>query len=111
VARAGHLALFGGSRDLSRLDDFRGLLLAKTADLIDRLLVYPERMKKNLESTGGLISAAQLLLDLAEAGMLREEAYSLVQSHAMRAGKKIWSFATKCKRRGQSLRCSARKAF
>ena len=62
-------------------------LLAKTTDLIDRLLVYPERMKKNLESTGGLIFSGQLLLDLAEAGMLREDAYRLVQSHAMRAWK------------------------
>ena len=62
-------------------------LLARTADLIDRLLVYPERMKKNLESTGGLIFSGQLLLDLAEAGMLREDAYRLVQSHATRAWK------------------------
>jgi adenylosuccinate lyase len=62
-------------------------LLAKTTDLIDRLLVYPERMKKNLESTGGLIFSGQLLLDLAEAGMLREDAYRLVQGHAMRAWK------------------------
>jgi adenylosuccinate lyase len=62
-------------------------LLAKTTELIDRLLVYPDRMKKNLESTGGLIFSGQLLLDLAEAGMLREDAYRLVQSHAMRAWK------------------------
>jgi adenylosuccinate lyase len=62
-------------------------LLAKTADLIDRLLVYPERMKKNLESTGGLIFSGQLLLDLAEAGMMREDAYRLVQAHAMKAWK------------------------
>ncbi|MGB6192738.1 MAG: adenylosuccinate lyase [Terracidiphilus sp.] len=62
-------------------------LLAKATDLIDRLLVYPERMKKNLESTGGLIFSGQLLLDLAEAGMMREDAYRLVQSHAMRAWK------------------------
>jgi adenylosuccinate lyase len=67
-------------------------LLAKTTDLIDRLLVYPERMKKNLESTGGLIFSGQLLLDLAEAGMLREEAYKLVQSHAMRAWKDDLNF-------------------
>jgi len=67
-------------------------LLAKTTDLIDRLLVYPERMKKNLESTGGLIFSGQLLLDLAEAGMLREEAYKLVQSHAMRAWKEDLNF-------------------
>jgi adenylosuccinate lyase len=67
-------------------------LLAKTTDLIDRLLVYPERMKKNLESTGGLIFSGQLLLDLAEAGMLREAAYRLVQSHAMRAWKEELNF-------------------
>jgi adenylosuccinate lyase len=68
--------------DSTVLSDY---LLAKTTDLIDRLLVYPERMKKNLESTGGLIFSGQLLLDLAEAGMLREDAYRLVQSHAMSA--------------------------
>jgi adenylosuccinate lyase len=62
-------------------------LLAKTENLIDRLLVYPERMTKNLESTGGLIFSGQLLLDLAEAGMLREDAYRLVQEHAMHAWK------------------------
>jgi adenylosuccinate lyase len=62
-------------------------LLAKTENLIGRLLVYPERMKKNLESTGGLIFSGQLLLDLAEAGMMREDAYRLVQSHAMSAWK------------------------
>ncbi|MGO8759963.1 MAG: adenylosuccinate lyase [Terracidiphilus sp.] len=67
-------------------------LLAKTTDLIDRLLVYPERMKKNLESTGGLIFSGQLLLDLAEAGMLREDAYELVQRHAMRAWKDDLTF-------------------
>jgi adenylosuccinate lyase len=67
-------------------------LLAKATDLIDRLLVYPERMKKNLESTGGLIFSGQLLLDLAEAGMLREDAYRLVQTHAMRAWKEDLSF-------------------
>ena len=67
-------------------------LLAKMTDLIDRLLVYPERMKKNLESTGGLIFSGQLLLDLAEAGMLREDAYRLVQEHAMRAWKEDLNF-------------------
>ena len=42
---------------------------------------------RNLESTGGLIFSGQLLLDLAEAGMSREEAYRLVQAHAMHAWK------------------------
>jgi adenylosuccinate lyase len=60
-------------------------LLAKTAGLIEKLRVYPARMQKNLDSTGGLIFSGQLLLDLAEAGMQREEAYRLVQGHAMNA--------------------------
>ncbi len=60
-------------------------LLDKTAELIDQLLVYPERMRRNLEMTHGLVFSGQLLLDLAAAGMLREEAYGLVQRHAMRA--------------------------
>ena len=62
-------------------------LLTKTTSLIDKLLVYPARMIKNLESTGGLMFSGQLLLDLSEAGMMREDAYRLVQSHAMRAWK------------------------
>ena len=49
-------------------------------------------MKHNLESTGGLIFSGQLLLDLAEAGMLREDAYRLVQAHAMRAWKEDLMF-------------------
>ncbi|MGI4829221.1 MAG: adenylosuccinate lyase [Janthinobacterium lividum] len=70
------------------LPDTTGLadyLLDKTATLIDRLLVYPKRMLKNLELTGGLVFSGQLLLDLAGAGMSREEAYRLVQGHAMDA--------------------------
>jgi adenylosuccinate lyase len=62
-------------------------LLAKTTNLIEKLLVYPARMLKNLESTGGLIFSGQLLLDLAESGMSREDAYRLVQSHAMNSWK------------------------
>jgi adenylosuccinate lyase len=62
-------------------------LLAKTENLIDKLLVYPARMLKNLESTGGLIFSGQLLLDLAESGMSREDAYRLVQTHAMNSWK------------------------
>ena len=67
-------------------------LLHKTTSLIDTLLVYPERMMANLEGGGGLIFSGQLLLDLAEAGMLREDAYSLVQKHAMEAWKNGTNF-------------------
>ncbi len=62
-------------------------LLAKTDNLIAKLLVYPARMLRNLESTGGLIFSGQLLLDLAESGMSREDAYRLVQTHAMNSWK------------------------
>jgi adenylosuccinate lyase len=60
-------------------------LLDKTTRLVDSLLVYPERMRRNLEMTHGLVYSGQLLLDLAAAGMLREQAYRIVQGHAMRA--------------------------
>jgi adenylosuccinate lyase len=60
-------------------------LLAKTIWLIDGMRVYSERMRQNLESTHGLIFSGQLLLDLAAAGMLREQAYRVIQAHAMRA--------------------------
>jgi len=60
-------------------------LLDKTVNLVDKLVVYPERMKRNLELTRGLVFSGQLLLDLAAAGMLREHAYRVVQAHAMRA--------------------------
>jgi adenylosuccinate lyase len=67
-------------------------LLAKTRWLVDGMRVYPERMLRNLESTQGLIFSGQLLLDLAAAGMLREQAYKLVQTHAMRAWESGGSF-------------------
>jgi adenylosuccinate lyase len=60
-------------------------VLDKTTQVIDKLVVYPERMQRNLELTRGLIFSGQLLLDLAEAGMLREQAYRIVQAHAMKA--------------------------
>lgn len=60
-------------------------LLAKTRWLADGMRVYPERMKRNLESTKGLVFSGQVLLDLAAAGMLREDAYRVVQAEAMRA--------------------------
>src|SRR5579863_772980 len=60
-------------------------LLEKTTNLVDQLLVYPNRMRRNLEMTRCLVFSGQLLLDLAAAGMLREEAYAVVQGYAMRA--------------------------
>ena len=69
-------------------------LLDKTATLIERLLVYPARMLKNLELTGGLIYSGQLLIDLAASGMSREDAYRLVQAHAMNAWQNDLNYRT-----------------
>jgi adenylosuccinate lyase len=59
--------------------------LARAAGIIEKLVVYPERMKENLERTRGLVHSQRVLLALTQAGMGREEAYRLVQTHAMRA--------------------------
>jgi adenylosuccinate lyase len=70
--------------DSTTLADY---LLNKTANLIETMFVYPQRMMANLESTHGLVFSGQLLLDLVESGVSREDAYRVVQSHAMRAWK------------------------
>jgi len=67
-------------------------LLQKTTHLIDTMFVYPKRMLANLESTRGLVFSGQLLLDLVEHGVSREDAYRLVQGHAMRAWKEDLDF-------------------
>jgi adenylosuccinate lyase len=67
-------------------------LFNKTSNLLETMLVYPERMRANLESTHGLIFSGQLLLDLVEHGVSREDAYRLVQGHAMRAWKEDLDF-------------------
>jgi adenylosuccinate lyase len=67
-------------------------LLSKTANLVDTLLVYPERMLRNLHSTGGLVFSGQLLLDLVEAGVPREDAYRIVQRNAMQAWREEKNF-------------------
>lgn len=58
-------------------------MLEKTCTLIDKLLVYPERMQSNLERTKGLIFSQAVLLMLVKKGMSREEAYRIVQDLAM----------------------------
>jgi adenylosuccinate lyase len=67
-------------------------LLQKTTNLIDTMFVYPARMKANLDGTRGLVFSGQLLLDLVEHGVSREDAYRLVQGHAMRAWKEDLNF-------------------
>ncbi len=66
--------------------------LHRLAGLIENLTVYPERMLKNLNLTGGLIHSQQVLLALAEAGLTRERAYAIVQRNAMATWEQGGSF-------------------
>ena len=58
--------------------------LARLTGVVDKLLVYPERMQKNLDRMGGLVHSQRVLLALTQAGVSREDAYRLVQRNAMR---------------------------
>src|SRR4029434_7761479 len=58
-------------------------LLHLTTRLVENLVVDADRMRANLESTGGLIYTSSVLLQLVEGGLSREDAYALVQSAAM----------------------------
>jgi adenylosuccinate lyase len=60
--------------------------LARLTGLVDKLLVYPERMQRNLDLMGGLVHSQRVLLALTQAGASREQAYKLVQRNAM----KVW---------------------
>jgi adenylosuccinate lyase len=60
--------------------------LARLTSVIDKLVVYPERMQKNLDRMGGLVHSQRVLLALTQAGLSREESYALVQRNAM----KVW---------------------
>ena len=59
--------------------------LARLAGVIDKLMVYPEAMRKNLDRLGGLIHSQRVLLALTEKGVARDDAYAIVQRNAMRA--------------------------
>ncbi|MGH6890329.1 MAG: adenylosuccinate lyase [Rhizomicrobium sp.] len=61
--------------------------LSRATDVVERLIVYPERMKENLDRTRGLVHSQRVLLALVGAGMSREDAYHLVQKNAM----KVWA--------------------
>jgi adenylosuccinate lyase len=58
--------------------------LARMAGLIDKLVVYPENMRKNLDRLGGLVHSQRVMLALVDKGLAREDAYRLVQRNAMR---------------------------
>lgn len=67
-------------------------MLDRFATLLDRLQVYPERMRRNLEQTGGLVYSQRVMLALVERGLSRDEAYAIVQGLATRAWKGEGSF-------------------
>jgi adenylosuccinate lyase len=60
--------------------------LGRLTGVVDKLVVYPDRMQKNLDRMGGLIHSQRVLLALTQAGLSREESYALVQRNAM----KVW---------------------
>jgi len=60
--------------------------LARLTGLVDKLLVYPSNMQKNIDRLGGLIHSQRVLIALTKAGVAREDAYRLVQRNAM----KVW---------------------
>ena len=60
--------------------------LARLTSVVDKLVVYPERMQKNLDRMGGLVHSQRVLLALTQAGLSREQSYALVQRNAM----KVW---------------------
>jgi adenylosuccinate lyase len=61
--------------------------LARLADVVDKLVVYPDNMKKNLDRLGGLVHSQRVLIALTQKGVAREDAYKLVQRNAM----KVWA--------------------
>ncbi len=63
-------------------------MMFKLTDVVANLLVYPDRMQENLDRTGGLVFSQEVLLALVEAGVVREDAYEVVQSDAMEAWEK-----------------------
>ena len=67
-------------------------MLARMAEIVSGLRVFPERMRRNLDLTQGLVFSGQLLLDLVEAGAPRDDAYQWVQEHAMAAWESGGSF-------------------
>src|SRR4029077_9552451 len=60
--------------------------LARLAAIIDKLLVYPKTLQKNLDRLGGLVHPQRVLIALTQKGVAREDAYALVQRNAM----KVW---------------------
>ncbi|MSP49380.1 MAG: adenylosuccinate lyase [Alphaproteobacteria bacterium] len=72
--------------------------LNRLARVVDELVVYPDRMRANLESLGGLVFSQRVLLELTQAGMAREAAYEIVQRSAMATWREGGQFLDRLKR-------------
>jgi adenylosuccinate lyase len=68
--------------------------LNRLASITDKLIVYPENMRKNLDRLGGLVHSQRILIALTQAGVAREDAYRLVQRNAMRVWRGEGDFLT-----------------
>ncbi|MFH1135961.1 MAG: adenylosuccinate lyase [Pseudomonadota bacterium] len=80
-------------------------MLARMTGMIEKLVVYPERMKANLERTGGLFFSQQVLLALTQKGLIRDQAYRLVQRNAMRVWRENLDFKTLLKNDAEVRAC------
>jgi adenylosuccinate lyase len=68
--------------------------LARLTSMMDKLVVYPEKMQKNLDALGGIVHSQRVLLALTQKGMSREDAYKAVQRNAMKAWRDGGDFQT-----------------
>ncbi len=68
--------------------------LARLASVVDKLVVYPENMQKNLDRLGGLVHSQRVLIALTQKGVAREDAYRLVQRNAMQVWQSGGDFLT-----------------
>lgn len=78
-------------------------MLARLTGLLDKLVVYPKNMLKNLNLTGGLVFSQRVLLELPKKGISRESAYKIVQRNAMRVWQDLQEGKSALNERGESL--------
>ena len=93
VARARHLSFLGGAVVLPDASIALHYMLVKFNALVGDLVVDTDRMDSNLESTRGLVFSQAVLLALIDKGMTRDQAYRIVQGHAMTA----WDKGQSCR--------------
>jgi adenylosuccinate lyase len=86
VARARHQPLLGRARHRPDTSVHLDFALRRLAGVVERLVIYPENMAKNLDRLGGLVHSQRVLLGLTQKGLSREASYAAVQRNAM----KVW---------------------